>query len=188
MDINEILNFNKSKTFCNKCSEPLGEIQENRGNFFCYKCNGYIKVDLAKSLVSIEANLEDLREKFKVEVINDSATIIVQPEGALEKQDFERLAQEIDSFSTDESSLAGLVIHTRTFPGWDDIDAFLSHMRFVKDHHKKIARVAIVTDSTFLTIAPEIVKHFVSAEVMHFDYDELEAAKHWITESHVASP
>ena len=119
---------------------------------------------------------------IKVEVINDSGIIIVQPEGALEKQDFERLAQEIDSFSTDEGSLAGLVIHTRTFPGWDDLDAFLSHMRFVKDHHKEIQRVAIVTDSVVGEIGPGIVRHFVSAELKHFAYDDLEDAKAWIQE------
>ena len=70
MNINEILNFNKSKNICDICSEPLGELQENRGTFFCYNCNGYIKMDLANSLHSIHTKLENLREKFKEEVIN----------------------------------------------------------------------------------------------------------------------
>ncbi|MFQ5964789.1 MAG: STAS/SEC14 domain-containing protein [Candidatus Scalinduaceae bacterium] len=55
-------------------------------------------------------------------------------------------------------------------------------MRFIKDHHKQIARVAAVVDGKLLNIVPEIVNHFVSAEVKHFDYEDIEVAKKWILE------
>ncbi len=70
MNINKILNFNKSKNICNVCSEPLGELEENRGTFFCYNCKGYIKVDLVNSLSLIQIKLENLRKMFREEVIN----------------------------------------------------------------------------------------------------------------------
>jgi hypothetical protein len=55
-------------------------------------------------------------------------------------------------------------------------------MKFIKDHHKKIKRVAAVTDSKFMSIAPMIANHFVSAEVKHFDYTDMDAAKKWVRE------
>jgi hypothetical protein len=122
------------------------------------------------------------------QILEDQGIVIIEPSGVLRKEDFENLTRDVDTYLASHDNLKGLIVHAKSFPGWEDFGAFTHHISFVKDHHKKIARVAIVTDSTFLTIAPEIVKHFVSAEVMHFDYDELEAAKHWISESHVASP
>ena len=50
----------------------------------------------------------------------------------------------------------------------------------MNEHHKKIRKVAMVSDSKILTIGPKIAAHFVSAEVRHFGYDELEVAKKWI--------
>jgi len=56
-------------------------------------------------------------------------------------------------------------------------------MKFIKDHHEKVKRVAAVTDSKFMSIAPTIANHFVSAEVKHFPYADMDAAKQWIEEA-----
>jgi hypothetical protein len=56
----------------------------------------------------------------------------------------------------------------------------LAHLKFVKNHHRHIAKVAAVTDSGFLTIMPSIVSHFVHAQVRHFDYDDKESALKWL--------
>ncbi len=53
-------------------------------------------------------------------------------------------------------------------------------MKFVKDHHRKIKRVAIVTDSKLGSIVPGIAKHFVSAEIKHFEYEDMNSSKTWI--------
>ena len=84
---------------------------------------------------------------ISIQVLKSERLIVVEPSGALEAADFEKLANEIDSFSGDNGNLLGLIIHTKLFPGWDDFNAFLHHMKFVKEHHKQIQRIAIVTDS-----------------------------------------
>ena len=117
---------------------------------------------------------------INVQVLRDEGIIIVEPAGTLEEDDFEKLAKEIDAFSEDKGRLIGLVIHTKSFPGWDDFSAFLHHMKFVKEHHKQIQRVAIVTDSKLGEIGPSIAKHFVSAELKHFPFDSFDEAKQWI--------
>lgn len=116
---------------------------------------------------------------INIQVLNDEGIILVEPVDALEKSDFEKLAKEIDSFSVGPRSLTGLIIHTKSFPGWDDFDAFQHHMKFVKDHHKRIKHIAIVTDSKIGKIGPGFANLFVSAQIKHFPFDSLAEAEEW---------
>jgi len=53
-------------------------------------------------------------------------------------------------------------------------------MQFINEHHKKVSYVVFVTDSSVMDILEPIAKHFVSAKVKLFDFDEYENAKEWI--------
>jgi hypothetical protein len=53
-------------------------------------------------------------------------------------------------------------------------------MRFVHDHHRRIERVAAVTDSTLLQIAPRIAAHFAHPEIRVFAGDEKDKALAWL--------
>jgi SpoIIAA-like len=106
--------------------------------------------------------------------------LIINPIGALESRDFEKLGQEVDPYITENGKLNGVMIYTQSFPGWDDFAAFLSHMKFVKDHHQKIKKIAAVTDSGFLSIMPQVAHHFVQAELRHFDYNDKDVALNWL--------
>lgn len=114
------------------------------------------------------------------ELLRDEGILIISPQGRLESTDFTRLAEEVDPYIREKGKLAGLIIYAEAFPGWEDLGALLSHLKFVKDHHKQITKVAAVTDSKVLSIIPRIVAHFVSAEVKHFDYRSKEAALEWL--------
>ena len=52
--------------------------------------------------------------------------------------------------------------------------------RFIRDHHRQIGKVAVVSDSAFLSMAPRIADHFVAAEVRHFSAEERDAAMRWL--------
>jgi hypothetical protein len=123
-----------------------------------------------------------LQEKamIRLELLRDRGILILSPEGALGKADFEQLAQEIDPFIAANGKLAGLMIFAKTFPGWDSFGALVSHLRFVKDHHRRVKRVAIVTDSEFLKTMPQIAKHFVAAQVRQFPSDQRTEALAWL--------
>jgi hypothetical protein len=114
------------------------------------------------------------------ELLREPGILVVTPEGPLQQADFEALAHIVDPFIESQGELHGLLIHTESFPGWADFAALLSHLKFVKDHHRHIAKVAAVTDSGFLTIMPAIVGHFVHAQVRHFDYADKEKALAWL--------
>ncbi|WP_424630185.1 STAS/SEC14 domain-containing protein [Bradyrhizobium sp. SYSU BS000235] len=121
------------------------------------------------------------------ELIRDQGILILSPDGPLEKADFDRLVSEIDPFIAANGRLNGLMIVAGAFPGWDSFGALVSHLRFVKDHHRKVARVAAVTDSEVLKIMPHIARHFVAAEIRQFAFDEKAEALAWLEASHTAA-
>jgi len=114
------------------------------------------------------------------ELMIDEKILIITPEGPLQTADFEQLAQEVDPYIEKHGKLNGLMIYTESFPGWDNFAALLSHLKFVRGHHKNIEKVAAVTDSSFLSVLPRVASHFVEAEVKHFNYHDKEAALDWL--------
>ena len=114
------------------------------------------------------------------ELLPDQGILLISPEGPLQKSDFVMLTNLVDPYIETNGELHGILIHTQSFPGWTDFAALSSHLKFVKDHHQHITKVAAVTDSGFLSIMPTIVSHFIHAEVRHFDYKDKESALIWL--------
>lgn len=114
------------------------------------------------------------------QLMREQGILVVTPGGPLESTDFESLAQEIDPYIEEKGMLNGLMIYTEKFPGWDDFAALVSHLRFVKNHHQKIKKVAAVTDAGFISIVPRVANHFVQADIRHFDYPDKESALDWL--------
>ncbi len=73
----------------------------------------------------------------------------VRPESSFDKSDFAELAKVVDPEIEAGGALAGLIIDAPHFPGWDSFGALVTHIRFVRDHHKHVKKIAIVTDSHF---------------------------------------
>ena len=114
------------------------------------------------------------------ELMPEEGILVVTPHGPLKSADFDGLAAVVDPYIEERGKLKGLMIYVEHFPGWDSFAALVTHMRFVKDHHQKIERVAAVTDSGFLSVLPRIADHFVDADIKHFDYKDKEAALNWL--------
>ena len=106
--------------------------------------------------------------------------LYVRPKSPLEQSDFAALARTIDPYITETEGLAGLIIEVSAFPGWESLGAMAAHFRFVRDHHKHIKKIGVVTDSALGKVAEQLASHFVSAEIRHFSAGELETAKQWI--------
>ena len=112
----------------------------------------------------------------------DSAQSIlyVRPTSKLEQSDFVQLANTVDPHIEENGSLAGLIIQVTSFPGWESLGAMASHFRFVRDHHKHVKKIAVVTDSPMGNVAAHLASHFVAAEIRHFPAGELKAAEQWV--------
>ena len=117
---------------------------------------------------------------LKFELIRDTGVLVVEPRDALTAEDFQAISQTVDPFIQENGKLTGLLIDAPSFPGWESFGALIGHIRFIRDHHRKIDRVAAVTDSTILTIAPKIAEHFAHPEFKVFRSGERVSALAWL--------
>jgi hypothetical protein len=104
----------------------------------------------------------------------------LQPKGALAKEDFANLAQTVDPYIEKQGQLTGVIVDAPQFPGWDSLGAMAAHIRFVRDHHKKVRKIAVVTDAPIGNLAEKFASHFVAAEIKRFPAGETKAAEEWI--------
>jgi hypothetical protein len=109
-----------------------------------------------------------------------SSILYLRPKDALAKEDFARLAKVVDPHIEATGGLAGLILEAAKFPGWDSLGALAAHLRFVRDHHKRVKKIAIVTDSAIGAVGEKLAAHFVAAEIKHFPAGQIEAAKRWV--------
>jgi hypothetical protein len=102
----------------------------------------------------------------------------LKPKGAFSRADISEISQAVDTFIDKTGVLTGLLLDTTRFPAWESFDAFRAHMRFIEKHHNKVARVAVVTDSTLFSFVPLIADFFLQSEVERFD--KREDAEAWL--------
>ncbi len=116
--------------------------------------------------------------------ILDTGTKIVtlQPHGALKKEDFDNAVKVIDPFIEEHGMLNGIIIYAESFPGWEDFAAFNRHLKFIKNHHKEIKKLAFVTNSMVGDFGELVSSHFVQASIKSFEFDGFNKAKDWILE------
>jgi len=132
----------------------------------------------AREWICEPAATSDLR----FELIKDKGVLILEPRGELETGDFERLSAVLDPYLAEAGGLRGLMIVAEHFPGWDDFAALSSHLRFVKDHRRKVQKIAFVTDDRLLSVLPRISSQFLVAEARAFPMANRDEALLWVGE------
>ena len=120
---------------------------------------------------------------LKVKLDEVESIAILEPGGELLESDFISAAKIIDPYIESVGELRGIIIHVKSFPWWDSFSSLIAHLKFVREHHKKVSRIAFVTDSPIGSFAEKIANHFVNAEVKNFEFGELETSRKWILES-----
>lgn len=104
----------------------------------------------------------------------------LRPKAALTKEDFAQITKTVDPQIEKTGALAGIIIEISAFPGWDSLGAMAAHFRFVRDHHKRVKKIAVVTDAKLGAVAENLASHFVAATIKHFPAGQAEAARKWI--------
>jgi len=120
--------------------------------------------------------------QLSFELIKDKGVLILEPKGELEAPDFERLSEEVDPYIEGAGALNGMMVVAEHFAGWDDFAALTSHVRFVREHHTKIRRVAIVTADRLVSAIPRFASRFVDAQVRAFSMSGRDEALLWVAE------
>jgi hypothetical protein len=112
-----------------------------------------------------------------------NAILHIRPGSALAKTDFEGIAALVDPYIEKRGKLAGIIVEFDEFPGWQSLGALAAHLRFVREHHRLVRRIGVVTDSALAEVAPKLASHFVAAEIHHFPAGQSETAKAWILQA-----
>lgn len=113
-------------------------------------------------------------------IMKPEGVLVLKPRAPLSKEDFAGLGAAVDAYLSDHAKLHGVLIHAKKFPGWESFGGFTAHMHFVREHHKQVERVAIVTDSPIAAMGEALAKHFTSAEVRHFPFADDGKALDWL--------
>lgn len=105
----------------------------------------------------------------------------LEPTVQLVASDFEKLSQKVDPVIKKHGHLNGVLIVASSFPGWKDFDGLFAHLQFIKDHHKNVEKVALVTTDTLIKLgAGRISKyHFLHPEIQIFDKEK--EAINWLS-------
>jgi hypothetical protein len=114
------------------------------------------------------------------ELLADKGILIITPQGALAADDFRKVAAIADPYIAQNGGLTGLLIKAEHFPGWDSFASLVEHMKFLRDHHRKITRVAAVTDSGFIKVARAIAAHLAHPDIRQFPANEEARALAWL--------
>jgi hypothetical protein len=117
---------------------------------------------------------------LKYKILMPEGLLILRPEGALTKSDFDGLREFVDEHLAKYKILHGVAIHTKTFPGWDSFSGLIAHIQFVRSHHKRIEKIALVTDSRIVNAIEVLAQHFICAEVRKFAYADYIVALAWL--------
>jgi hypothetical protein len=112
-------------------------------------------------------------------LVPESGVAVIEVGRALRAEDFDAVARKVDPWINAYGELQGVVIHARRFPGWQTFGSFLRHVQFVRDHQRKIHRVALVAGGKLAQRVPAWAQQWVKPEVKSFPYDQLERAMVW---------
>lgn len=129
------------------------------------------KTWLASDHISLTCNFDEEKSLLTVEV-----------KDSLSSEDFKILSQKVDPWIEKNGELKGIIIHVTEFPYWENFAGLISHLSFVKNHHRKVKKVALVADGAVVKFAPKLASHFVKAEIKNFEYNQMVAAREWIFE------
>lgn len=114
------------------------------------------------------------------EMRHEKGVLIVKSLGPLSEEDFVALAHVADNYIESHGMLNGLMICFEIFPGWKNIQGLCSHLQFVRRHHRKIKKVAFVTNSKIAKLVIHMAKYLVNPEARYFRYNQEKRAVNWI--------
>ncbi len=101
----------------------------------------------------------------------------------LHNGDFLGLRFQVDPIICEYGTLRGLLIDAEDFYGWESFITRVPYCVFTQEQHKHIQRIALISDRMLLNFMPQLVEHFLSAEVRPFPRSEYDSALDWLAKA-----
>jgi hypothetical protein len=114
-----------------------------------------------------------------VEAKRSENVFILTPKGSISAEDIKTVASTIDVYINEHDAIPRLVFRLSQLPHWKDFEAMTAHFQLVKDHHKIIPKVAIVSDSSLLALVRVLVDQFTGARIRRFPEEAFDDAVNW---------
>jgi hypothetical protein len=108
-------------------------------------------------------------------ILENDGIVVMWPDAAPTDEDIDDARAYVDLYLENHASIHGVLI-----AGWEGIAGLIDNVRFVRDYHTKIERVALVTDTYLPPGADAVAKHFVEATIKHFSYADYDKALKWL--------
>jgi stage II sporulation SpoAA-like protein len=118
---------------------------------------------------------------IRTEVISANALKITVPE-RLEAEDVREIAPRIDALISEHGQIR-LLIDASAFSGWENIATFEAHAKFIKSHHQKVERIAVIVAHDWQHWLIGAVRMFLHPEIRAFDISHGSEALQWIVGS-----
>ncbi len=118
---------------------------------------------------------------LRAEIISGN-TLRLTLSGELTADDFARVAPEVDSIMSRYGKIKAL-IDASGFSGWKDLKAFERHVVFIKDHQRKIDRVAAIVAHKWQHWLAGTFRLLLHPEVRAYDKAEENKALEWLAEA-----
>jgi hypothetical protein len=115
---------------------------------------------------------------IETEHISDNVLKVIVPE-KLSAGDFRQLAPQIDFLLQQQGSMR-LLVDASNFDGWENTAAFEKHIGFVKTHHQKVERIAVIVGHNWQNWVIGTARLFVHPEVRTFAKGQESEAQKWI--------
>ena len=115
---------------------------------------------------------------IKTEAISPKALRLTAPE-KFRSDDFQKLALQVDPLIRQHNNIR-LLIDASKFHGWETISAFKNHVAFIKGHHRKVERIAIIAAHKWQHWLIRIISRFVHPEVRAYDKSTENEALQWV--------
>lgn len=116
---------------------------------------------------------------ISIEQHPDDGIFVVSPDGPISSSDIAELNRQVSDYINANDRVPNLVLRAEHFPAWKDFDAVSDHIRFVRDHHKLVRKVAIVTDSRLVWLVRPLIDSFTGAKIRRFTAGDYEKAYSW---------
>jgi len=115
----------------------------------------------------------------KIEFNERRNVVILTPDAILTVDDIQEISKTIDAHINQSDTIPNLVLCATHPPHWDSFKAVKEHFKLVRNHHRLIKKVAVVSDNFAMKALPYLMDHFVQAKVRHFSGSRMQAAIDW---------
>jgi hypothetical protein len=112
---------------------------------------------------------------FDEAFLQSDGIIMLKTNSEVTAEDVEDVRASVDRYLEGHDRIHGVLVED-----WEGLAEVVGQLRFVRDYHERIERVALLTDTYLPPGADALATHFIGATVQHFPYSRSGDALKWL--------